>query len=285
MVPLNNPLSECYFPSGGGSDTLLAQTTHLGIGAHQDDLEMLAIHGILAGYEHHNQSFTGVTVTDGRGSPRTGDYADLSDEEMWQVRLDEQRHAADIGHYIAQFQLNYTSAQVKYPRRENVIADLMTIIQTCQPEIIYTHNLADKHDTHVAVALSVIEALRRMGEKAQGITVYGGEIWRGLDWLPDDHKVALDVSGHADLQEALLLAFPSQIAGGKRYDRAGMGRRRANATFYQSHQTDQAKLVVYAMDLTPLITHPDLEISDYIDGFIQDFSVDVTNRLSRFEPD
>lgn len=281
MIQLNNPLAECYFPSGNHKDTLLANTTHLGIGAHQDDLEMLAIPGILAGYERSDQAFTGVTVTDGRGAPRSGDYADLSDEEMWQVRLDEQRHAADIGHYLAQFQLNYGSAQVKSTQREEIIADLMGIIQACQPEVIYTHNLADKHDTHVAVGLSVIEALRRMETEAQGIIVFGSELWRGLDWLLDDQKVALDVSGHPDWQAFLLQAFTSQIAGGKRYDLAAMGRKRANATYYQSHQTDQADLMVYAMDLTPLIREPKLSIEDFVDDTIQSLAKDVRERLQR----
>lgn len=285
MVQMKNPLAECYFPSGEGTDAQLSRTTHLGIGAHQDDLEMLAIHGILAGYEHLDQTFTGVTVTDGRGAPRSGDYADLSDEEMWQVRLGEQRNAADIGRYNAQFQLNYTSAQVKFPHREDVISDLKAIIQACRPGFIYTHNLADKHDTHVAVALSVIEALRQMGTKAQGITVYGCEIWRDLDWLPDEKKVALDVSSHTGLQMALLQAFTSQIAGGKRYDLAAMGRRRANATFFQSHQTDQTELMVFAMDLTPLIEQPTLEITDYLAGFVQEFSNDASHRLTKFKPD
>ncbi|QRN84337.1 PIG-L family deacetylase [Chloroflexota bacterium] len=280
-MQLNNPLAECYYPSGNKNDSRLHQTTHLGIGAHQDDLEMLAIPGILAGYEHSDQAFTGVTVTDGRGAPRSGDYADLSDEEMWHVRLEEQRHAANIGHYHAQFQLNYSSAQVKSPQREAVITDLMTIIQACQPQIIYTHNLADKHDTHVAVGLSVIEALRRMGEGSQGITVYGSELWRGLDWLLDDQKVGLDVSSHPEWQAALLQAFTSQIAGGKRYDLAAMGRKRANATYYQSHHTDQAELMVYAMDLTPLITDPKLSIEGFVDTAIQNLAKDVRDRLQR----
>ncbi|MBG0788337.1 MAG: PIG-L family deacetylase [Anaerolineaceae bacterium] len=281
MIQVNNPIAECYYPSGEEDDGLIGQTTHLGIGAHQDDLEMLAIPGILAGYEHSDQAFTGVTVTDGRGAPRSGDYADLSDEEMWQVRLSEQRHAADIGRYLAQFQLNYGSAQVKSPQREEVITDLMSIIQACQPKIIYTHNLADKHDTHVAVSLSVIEALRRMGEDAQGITVYGSELWRGLDWLLDDQKVTLDVSSHPEWQAALLQAFTSQISGGKRYDLAAMGRKRANATYYQSHHTDQAELMVYAMDLTPLITDPRRSIEGFMDETIQSLAKDVHDRLQR----
>jgi len=38
-----------------------------------------------------------------------------------------------------------------------------------------------------------------------------------------------------NLQFALLGVFESQIAGGKRYDLALMGRRRANATYFESH--------------------------------------------------
>lgn len=283
MIQLQNPLAECYFPSGTEDDTLLNKTTHLGIGAHQDDLEILAIPGILAGYDHEDQAFTGITVTNGRGAPRTGEYANYSDDEMWQVRLKEQRQAADIGHYLAQFQLNYPSAQVKAPVREEVITDLITLIQACQPEIIYTHNLADKHDTHVAVALSVIEALRRLGPEAGEITVYGSEIWRGLDWLPADLKVALDVSSHPELQLELLQAFHSQIAGGKRYDLATMGRRQANATYYQSHVTDQAELMTYAMDLTPLIKNPQLDVGEYTDQLVQSLAQDVQDRLGRLQ--
>ena len=283
MIQLRNSLAECHFPSGREDDALLHKTTQLGIGAHQDDLEILAIPGILAGYEQEDQSFTGVTVTDGRGAPRSGDYADLTDDEMWQVRLGEQRQAADIGHYLAQFQLNYTSAQAKSPQREDIITDLMTIIRACQPDIIYTHNLADKHDTHVAVALSVIEALRRLGQDAMDITVYGSEIWRGLDWLPDELKVPLDVSRHPDLQMALLQAFTSQISGGKRYDLATMGRRLANATYYQSHHTDQAEMLTYAMDLTPLIKNPQLSVGEYVDQAIQSLAEDVQERLGRLQ--
>ena len=281
MVKLNHAQAECYFPTQPGDDDRLNRTTHLGIGAHQDDLEIFAIHGILAGYADENAFFTGVTVTDGRGAPRSGDYADLTDDELWLIRTAEQKQAADIGHYNAQFLLNYSSAAVKSPHREEVIADLIAIIEACQPDIIYTHNLADKHDTHVAVALSVIEALRRMEPKAKALQLYGSEVWRGLDWLPDDQKLALDVSRHPELQEELLQVFASQIAGGKRYDLATLGRRQANATYAQSHNTDQAQLMTYAMDLTPLIQDPSLDIAGFIHQPIQNLAEDVKNRLTQ----
>ena len=281
MIKLNNPQAECYYPAKSGDDSRLNQTTHLGIGAHQDDLEMFAIHGILAGYDNESPSFTGVTVTNGRGAPRSGDYAKLTDDELWPIRTAEQKKAAEIGKYKAQFLLNYSSAAVKSPDRDEVIGDLITIIEACQPEIIYTHNLADKHDTHVAVALSVIEALRRMGQQAKDIQLYGAEVWRGLDWLPADRKIALDVSSHPKLQEKLLGAFTSQIAGGKRYDQATLGRRRANATYNQSHNTDQAELITYALDLTPLIRNASLDPADFINQPIQELAEDVKNRLKR----
>ena len=279
MITFSNSNAEIYFPQGAGDERQLARTTHLGIGAHQDDLEIFAIHGILSGLGDKHKAFTGVTVTDGRGAPRSGPYADMSDDELWKVRTLEQKKAADIGHYNAQILLQYGSDEVKSPDRETVINDLKKIIEVTQPEIIYTHNLADRHDTHVAVAISVISALRELS--IPDLTLYGCEGWGDLDWLPDDRKVTLDVSGHPELQKHLLDVYESQVGGGKRYDLATIGRRLANATYYQSHQIDQATRMTYAMDLTPLIENPEWSIRDFMNQYIQDFAGDVRKRLER----
>ena len=282
MLHLTHPLAEIFFPDRSQSDAL-SKTTHLGIGAHQDDLEMLAIHGILAAYDDPEAYFTGVTVTDGRGAPRNGPYADFSDDDLWTVRNNEQKEAAEIGKYLAQVLLNFPSEDVKSPNRKNVIDDLKIILEETRPQVIYTHNLSDKHDTHVAVALAVIEACREMPALMQNVTLYGCELWRGLDWLPDDRKVALDVSAHPELQDALLAVFQSQIAGGKRYDLATIGRRQANATFYQSHVVDRAARMVYAMDLTPLIHNRELSISRFITEMVQGLAQDIKNRLEKLD--
>ena len=63
----------------------------------------------------------------------------------------------------------------------------------------------------------------------------------------------MNVSDHENLQFALLGVFDSQIAGGKRYDLASMGRRRANATYFESHGVDATTGLSYAMDMTPLM--------------------------------
>lgn len=283
MIDFANPEAEIYFPDEGENE--LSKTTHLGIGAHQDDLEIFAIHGILKAYERPDKYFTGVTMTDGRGAPRSGPYAGMSDDVLWEIRVEEQKKAAEIGNYLAQFLMNYSSNRVKNPMRESVIKDLKTILSATTPDVIYTHNLADKHDTHVAVAISVIEALRTLNPPLANVKLYGCEVWRGLDWLPDEDKIPLDVSRHLELQEALLSVFESQIAGGKRYDLATIGRRLANATYYKSHETDSSDRLVFAMDLTPLIHNPSMVIDRFVSNYILSFANDVTERVQRLRED
>jgi hypothetical protein len=60
-----------------------------------------------------------------------------------------------------------------------------------------------------------------------------------------------------------------------------MGRRRANATYFESHGVDIATGLSFAMDLTPLIHSPENEIISYVQEHIQRFADDVANRLTR----
>ena len=78
--------ADTYIPAGHTLDVVLTQTSHLAIGAHQDDLEIMAIHGILACYQQEGRSFTGVVACDGSKSVRTGAFAQLSDDEIRAVR-------------------------------------------------------------------------------------------------------------------------------------------------------------------------------------------------------
>ena len=93
-------------------------------------------------------------------------------------------------------------------------------------------------------------------------------------------------SGHGRQRPDKLAAklngvFDSQIAGGKRYDLATLGRRSANATFFDSHATDAATQLIFGMDLTPLIADPALDIADYVLHFIDEFRADVAAKLNR----
>ena len=280
-MDLHQPNAHIFIPDGSPAAVALARTTHLAIGAHQDDLEIMAIHGIQACYQEEGRWFTGVTVTDGRGSPRQGAYKDYTDESMAKVRVEEQNEAAKLGEYSAQVNLDYGSTAVKDGDNGQPADDLAAVLRVAQPEIVYTHNLADKHDTHVALALKTIDALRTLDRDAQPRTVYGCEVWRDLDWLPEGDKVSLDVSGYEDLQEELVRVFESQVVGGKRYDIAALSRRQAHATFSESHATDAATGLTHAMDLTPLMLDPTISPTDYMQDLVGRFNADISKRIAR----
>jgi LmbE family N-acetylglucosaminyl deacetylase len=241
----------------------------------------MAAQPILECFQQQHKGFTGVIMTDGRGSPRNGTYAQTTDEEMRLVRIKEQCKAADIGEYSALVLLDYPSVEIKNASDGRCVEDILQILRATKPKIIFTHNLADKHDTHVAVGLRVIEALRRLAPDERPQKVLGCEVWRSLDWLNDDDKVVMDLSNHENLQHALLGVFDSQIAGGKRYDLAAMSRRRANATFFESHGVDVMTGLSIAMDLTTLMNDSSVHPSDYITEFIQRFEMDVKARIAK----
>ncbi len=280
-MKLSDPNAEIWSPDGQPEAAALARTTHMGISAHPDDTEIMAMEGILAGFGNSERWFTAVIVTNGAGSPRDGLYASYSDEEMQKVRRLEQKKAALVGEYAAAVFLNHSSSAVKNASNPAPKEDLKAIIAAARPEVIYTHNLADKHDTHVAVALRTIAALRELPPEIRPRRVYGCEVWRDLDWLVDQDKIAFDLSLHENIAMALVGVFDSQIAGGKRYDLATMGRRRAHATYHESHAVDVAQMISFAMDLTPLLTDVELDPGDYVQGFIQRFAQDVSARLKR----
>jgi LmbE family N-acetylglucosaminyl deacetylase len=273
--------AEIFVPDAQPLESALARTTHLCFSAHQDDIEIMAANPIVECFQQKDKWFTGVVVTDGRGSPRNGLYEQYSDDEMRLVRFKEQRKAAYVGEFAAQVLLDFPSKIVKDNTQQEPVDDILAILRAAKPQIVYTHNLADKHDTHVATALRVIEALRQLEPAKRPERVIGCEVWRALDWMVDSDKLMMDLTEHENLQFALLGVFDSQIAGGKRYDLASMGRRRANATYFESHGVDHTTGLSYGMDMTPLMNNASLDPAEFVSGFIQRFANDVQQRIGR----
>src|SRR5271167_2147594 len=149
-MQFHQPNTDFFVPDGAAPEEALARTTHLCVAAHQDDIEIMAYHGIAACFGRKDRWFTGVVVTNGAGSPRSGIYGDYTDLEMQKVRLVEQRKAAYVGEYACQIQLGFASSEVKDANATTVVGDLEQILRAARPEVVYLHNLADKHDTHVA---------------------------------------------------------------------------------------------------------------------------------------
>ncbi len=276
-----NPLARLVTPDGKTGPDAISRTTHLGIGAHQDDLEFMAFHGILACYGCDDRWFGGVTITDGRGSSRAGQFKDWTDDQIAAERIREQEAAAVIGQYSFIAQLGFGSAAVRDAQQSAVRDDLRMILEASRPEVVYLHNLADKHDTHVGCTLRCIEAMRQLPKAHRPKIVYGCEVWRDLDWLVDTEKTAMPISARPELARTLNEVFATQIAGGKRYDLAVLGRRTANATFSNAHSTDQESAMQWAMDLTPLVQDDSLDPVAYTVGFIDRLKADVTARIRK----
>ncbi len=281
---LHNPTATLLVPGGAPLEAALARVTHLGIGAHQDDLEFMAFHGILQCYASEEKWFGGVTCTNGSGSSRAGVYEKFADAQMMAVRRAEQNSAATTGRYGLMVQLDYPSSSVKSPSDTALKNDLKQILAATSPEVVYTHNPADKHDTHIGVAIAALQAMRELPRGQRPKKVIGCEVWRNLDWMPDSEKVAMDVTGRDHLAAALNGTFDSQIAGGKRYDLATLGRRSSNATFFESHATDKATQLIFGMDLTPLVLDETKDIVEFVCGFIDRFRDDVSARLLKRLP-
>jgi len=276
--------ADVWTPGGIDVEVALARTTDLGVVAHPDDLEFMALAAIAACYDDPDRWFTGIVCTDGAGSARSGAYADLTDVEMAEVRRAEQRTAAEAGRYGAVVQLGHPSSAVRDDGHDELVDELAELLVATKPVNVYTHNLADKHETHLAVGAATIEALRRVGGEVRPWKVIGVEGWRSLDWLADREKVVLDVSGHDELAARLAHSFESQIAGGKRYDLAEEGRRRANATLLAPRQVDDAEQLTFAIDLSPLVHNDELDPVEYVAAAIDRFRADVTSELRRWFP-
>lgn len=280
-MKLHQSSAQIFVPDGKPVADALKRITHLGIGAHQDDLEFMAFHGILECFASKSKWFGGVTCTNGAGSARTGKFKKFSDGQMMAVRRREQNQAAKLGGYGVMIQLDFPSSAVKSATDPSLKNDLKEIFAATRPKIVYTHNLADKHDTHIGVVVAALQAMRELPRGQRPKKVIGCEVWRDLDWLPDAEKVLMDVSGHDKLAVKLNGVFASQIAGGKRYDLATLGRRSANATFFESHATDKSNQLIFGMDLTPLVADESKDIVDFVCGFIDRFNADVKMKLSK----
>lgn len=239
----------------------------------------MAFHGIVTCLRSSSRWFGGVVCTDGVGSPRNGIYQHLNDGALRILREKEQRAAARIGQYSFVTQLSHKDSAIEKPLDSPLVDELVEILTLSRPEVIYTHNPADKHPTHVRVLVAVLEALRRMPVGARPQFLFGCEMWRGLDWMSDHAKNVMDVGGFASIAEALNRFFDTQIKGGKRFDLAVMGRRRANAAFFNGQDEESVTEAIYAMDLSSLIGQPPQELREFTHRQIESFHSEVLGLL------
>lgn len=280
----SRPDADIYVDEAAGTlERAFPSLRQLCVAAHQDDIEIMAYSGIVECLEAGGPGFGGVVVTNGAGSPRSGTYSKFTDEEMQAVRRAEQRKAARLGNYLFQIQLAHPSAAVRSASGEGslVAADLDAIFGSARVDTVYLHNPADKHDTHVAVFLRCLEALRRLPAASRPRRVLGCAVWRDLEWMLDGDRVALESGRRPELALALLRTFDSQVAGGKRYDLAAVARRQAHATFDTPREVDAFEGITWAMDLTPLVADPAMDVGQFTLRLVDRLRNDIAERLKR----
>lgn len=272
--------SRVHVPDGVSLGDAHKRTTHLAVGAHPDDLEIFAYHGIACCFEDPDRWFGGVTVTDGAGCAKGGSFASVSDQYMKEIRHREQIAASNLGRYSFQYQLGFSTAEIRDAcGYRQLVEELREIVESSRPEVLYLHNPADKHPTHLRVLTACITAVRSLSPEYRPRAVYGCEVWRDLDWMRDEDKVILPMDAYPDLARALIEVFESQIAGGKGYVGAVLGRRRANATFFASHEVDGIGSCCYAMDLRPLFVNEPMSIEELLRRHSNHFASDLVGAI------
>jgi len=205
-----------------------------------------------------------------------------SDQNLVQVRVQEQIQASQTGNYNALVMLGHSSKRVRRPASQLPLNDLIQILELTHPHTIYTHNPADRHPTHVGAFQLALESIRHLNANEQPTQFYGAEFWGSLDWVDPHQRISFDCSQDQDLQDKLLRVFSSQNAA-KDYPQGLLGRRKANATLLNSHQADQHEAVVYALDLLPLLDNPDLQPGTYLAPLLDEFKSSVISRLKKEE--
>ena len=86
-------------------------------------------------FGNQDKWFGAIVVTDGAGSPRSGLYADYTDEQMKAVRIVEQKKAATVGGYGFLAMLSHPSKEVKDAGNHQIIEELVELIRTASRSI------------------------------------------------------------------------------------------------------------------------------------------------------
>jgi LmbE family N-acetylglucosaminyl deacetylase len=289
VLQLARPGADVFVPDGAPSDAALARVTHLGVGAHADDLEIMAWHGIREGLAAPAPCFGGIVCTDGSGAPQPDaaappDAGTRPPAALRDVRRAEQRDAARRGRYAVAIQLDHPSASLKRGVAPAVVRDLATLIAAAQPRVVYTHSPADAHDTHVGVCVAAVAAIRTLPPDARPAQVWGCEVWRSLDWAPRAQALPLGRDDEAATWQALLHVFSSQNRA-RPYDRGAPARACANAVFRESHAAGGDEPAWLALDLTPATRDGGPDLAALLRAELDAFSETALAMLGRVSRD
>ena len=238
------------------------------IGAHQDDLEFMACSFIF------DKSFGGIVCTDGRSSVRGGEFAQYTDQEISNIRLQEQEQAAVIGEYdfISQYCFESKMLKEASTKRNELVDRMSEDILRIKPRYLVTHNPFDRHATHRIVFKCVLQALANLKNDFVPEFFWGGELWGGLDWIPESHRRIRYISSEQEkAMRDLAEVFSSQISDAKNYANAVLGRKLSNATFLDPYSRDQESFCELFLCQNELIGERSIDLEQYCENILSSF--------------
>ncbi len=237
---------------------VLQHATDVSVGAHQDDVEIMAGPMMLDTVKAPNKQWLSVIVTDGAASKSVlnGCATELSPKQLTDMRQLEQRKAAKLANAPV-IQLKYPSATVNGHMgvgKKNEAAYALGTLFAATPNVerVFGHNPLDKHPTHIAVFAAQTAALRAAKppklEKA-----YGMEVWGGLTGLPESMLSVFEVGNdHLVKLQQIIEVFQSQILGqGRDYATGTIARIRGHGAYVSSpHLPNPPAGMVIGIDVT-----------------------------------
>lgn len=252
----------------------LTTATDVTIGAHQDDSEIMG--GAICLQDKEDGKHThwlSVIVTDGAASNNklSGEANAKTAREKTAMRHREQREAAALtGAPVIQF--NYPSAAVNDhmgPRKKQEVAYALSTAFSAMPEMsrIYSHNMLDKHDTHLGVLTCQIAALRASAPHNPKLEhAYGMEVWGGLTTVESELNLFPISETVLEKLYNVINVFQTQIEWqGRDYAKATIDRFRGHGGYVTNpHMDTPPPGMVIGTDMLDLMRNPDKNLSTAI---------------------
>ncbi len=255
-----------------------ATTNLLAIASHHDDIELMAMDGVLKAYGSKKYAFYACVVGDASNCNKIGKYADCSDKELMETRNQEQARASQIGEYEDLILLKKSQSDIEDLDNTTIVKELQKIILDINPDVVYTHNIFDRNLSHVRLALKVIEAILALPEESRPRLLYGCEIFRSLDWLPERYRVNFDISDNKEIQSRLIGVYDTMAEHSQNFAKAVVGRKLSNATFLGDKMGEEDKMLWFGLNLTPVISKG-IPLKDYVIKILNDYNKEMLDNI------
>jgi N-acetylglucosamine malate deacetylase 1 len=225
------------------------------IAPHPDD-DVLGAGGTMAVYSEARKAVFSLYVTDGRGSPGRDEI--ISDEEFVLRRRRESVLALEKIGAAGAFFLGHRSEDLAGEGGRGAEGEVRDIARFLQPEEIFLPAPYERHRTHQRCTKISVAALRSAAPCA---LLRGYSLWGCFSG--GKKRVFSDISSAIRKKVDAVIAHESQIAY-KSYHQGILGKNNYDAVFWETHETQGAAFAEIFVDMTELLTNPDLTLAEFV---------------------